>query len=62
MDFINIDKDKDGIRLKTPARKCIKCNKYPCFKDITKCKCNFAAYGCKNYDDTWKISSKSARL
>lgn len=40
-------KDKYGVKLKYPDRTCIKCNKYPCFDGINKCKSDFAKVGCK---------------
>lgn len=44
-----IEKDKFGIRLKFPNRKCTLCGRYPCFPGIDKCLSNFAAYGCIYY-------------
>lgn len=45
----NIEKDKFGVKLKFPNRKCIQCIRYPCFKGITRCSSNFASYGCVYY-------------
>lgn len=47
----SIDKDKFGVKLKFPNRKCKQCQKYPCFPEIDKCLSNFAAYGCTYYKD-----------
>lgn len=45
-------KDKDGFHYKYPDRSCInRCIKYPCVNGMDTLKCNFAAYGCKNYED-----------
>lgn len=46
-----IEKDKFGVRLKFPDRKCKSCARYPCFKGIEKCFSNFASYGCILYKD-----------
>lgn len=48
---IGIEKDKYGVKLKYPTRKCVNCTRYPCFKDIDKCSSNFAAYGCIYYKE-----------
>lgn len=52
---ILIDKDKFGVRLKFPTRSCEECKKYPCFPGIKKCSSNFAAYGCVQYQDRFRI-------
>lgn len=44
-----IGKDKYGVKLKFPTRKCKECSRYPCFPGIDKCSSNFAAYGCTYY-------------
>lgn len=49
MNFIKIEKDKFGVKLKYPERQCKLCQKYPCFPEIKKCSSNFAAYGCLYY-------------
>lgn len=50
--FEIILKDKDGFHYKYPDRSCVRsCMKYPCIADMDKLYCNFAAYGCRNYED-----------
>lgn len=49
MNPIKIEKDKYGVKLKYPERRCELCQKYPCFPEIKKCSSNFAAYGCLYY-------------
>jgi hypothetical protein len=44
-----IDKDKDGVKYKYPARTCKEGVKYPCFIGIEKKICDFAKYGCVDY-------------
>lgn len=45
-------KDKDGFHYKYPDRNCVlRCMKYPCIPNMDKLTCNFAAYGCKYYED-----------
>ena len=51
MSPIGIEKDKYGVKLKYPNRRCESCAKYPCFPEIKKCSSNFAAYGCVYYKD-----------
>lgn len=46
-----IDKDKDGVKYKYPARTCKECVKYPCFIGIEKKICDFAKYGCVDYKE-----------
>ena len=46
-----IDKDKFGVKLKFPNRKCTLCTKHPCFENMDKCVSNFAAYGCTYYEE-----------
>lgn len=48
---VGIEKDKYGVKLKYPNRKCKDCRRYPCFPEITKCSSNFAAYGCVYYKE-----------
>ena len=45
----SIEKDKFGVKLKFPNRKCVNCKRYPCFPEIEKCSSDFAAYGCTYY-------------
>lgn len=49
MNPIRVEKDKYGVKLKHPNRKCIECQRYPCFPEIHICSSNFAAYGCTKY-------------
>lgn len=51
MNPLKIKRDKYGIKLKFPDRKCQECQKYPCFPEISKCVSNFAAYGCIYYKE-----------
>lgn len=44
-------KDADGFRYKHPERTCKNCKNYPCLENLDKLNCNFAAYGCKMFDD-----------
>lgn len=44
-----LGKDRYGVKLKFPNRKCTDCVKYPCFSGFDKCVSNFAAYGCFYY-------------
>lgn len=44
-------KDEYGTILKYPDRNCKECKRYPCFPEITKCRSNFAAYGCLQYKE-----------
>lgn len=43
-------KDRWGAILKFPERSCKECSKFPCLADLSKCKCDFAKYGCLDYD------------
>ena len=51
MNPVGIEKDKFGVKLKFPNRKCKQCQRYPCFPEIGKCASNFAVYGCTYYRD-----------
>lgn len=51
-------KDKFGVKLKFPTRSCKQCKRYPCFPEINKCSCDFAMYGCIDWVDKYKKSSK----
>ena len=44
-------KDPDGFHYKHPERKCTRCRKYPCLPKMVLLKGNFAAYGCKEFED-----------
>jgi hypothetical protein len=44
-------KDKDGFHYKYPERSCKRCLNYPCLENMNVLKCDFAAYGCKMYED-----------
>ncbi len=45
------DKDAEGVVYKHPERTCKNCKKYPCFRGIEKSVCDFAKYGCRDYED-----------
>lgn len=47
----NFGKDKDGVKYQHPERTCIDCRKYPCFRGMINCQCDYAKYGCINYKD-----------
>lgn len=51
MNPLKVKKDKYGVKLKFPNRSCQKCQKYPCFPEISKCSSDFAAYGCTYYKE-----------
>lgn len=51
MDKLNLYKDKFGVKYKYPNRSCKRCIRYPCFDGIDKCRCDFAQYGCIDYND-----------
>lgn len=42
--------DSSGIELKYPKRTCNKCIRYPCLKNMELCRCDFAKYGCLDYN------------
>ena len=45
-------KDKNGIKFKFPERSCKKCINYPCIDEKAfELGCDFAKYGCINYND-----------
>ena len=44
-------KDKDGFHYKHPERSCKRCKNYPCLKNMNILEGDFAAYGCKNFED-----------
>lgn len=44
-------KDPDGFHYKHPERNCNRCRKYPCLPKMELLKGNFAAYGCKEFED-----------
>ena len=44
-------RDKDGFHYKHPERSCKTCKKYPCVTNMNILKCDFAKYGCKNFED-----------
>lgn len=43
-------RDKDGIAFKYPNRRCKDCNNFPCMKNMFKLRCDFAKYGCQNWN------------
>ena len=53
-----VTRDKSGVVLKYPGRKCEDCKKYPCFAGMNRCLCNFAEYGCIEYENN---TSKTTR-
>lgn len=42
--------DRWGAIIKYPQRSCKDCKNFPCFANFDKCKCDFAKYGCVDYD------------
>ena len=51
-------KDSQGITYKHPERTCKECLKYPCFEGIENMICDFAKYGCQQYESpTWKTNN-----
>lgn len=44
-------RDRDGFHYKHPERSCNHCKNYPCVTNMHILKCNFAKYGCKNFED-----------
>lgn len=44
-------KDRDGFHYKYPERSCKRCLKYPCIEKMENLQGNFAAYGCKMFED-----------
>lgn len=54
----NIFKDTEGIKYKHPERTCKDCEKYPCMKGMDSFKCDFAKYGCREFENiSWKTNS-----
>jgi hypothetical protein len=47
-----IFKDKNGVHYKFPERSCKRCLKYPCLEKMDLLKSNFAAYGCKMFENS----------
>lgn len=45
-------KDKDGFHYKFPERSCKRCLNYPCVEKMETLQGNFAAYGCKKFEDS----------
>ena len=43
-------KDTDGKKFKFPDRDCKNCKRYKCLVNMDMLKCNFAKYGCRNYN------------
>lgn len=43
--------DSEGLKYKHPERSCDKCNRYPCFRGIAFLSCNFAKYGCRDWEN-----------
>ena len=41
----------DGVKYKFPERSCKKCVKYPCFVGMEKRSCDFAKYGCIEFEN-----------
>lgn len=45
-------KDQNGFHYKHPERSCDRCKNYPCIEGMKEnLLCNFARYGCRNWDD-----------
>ena len=44
-------KDRDGFHYKYPERNCKRCLNYPCVEKMEVLLSNFAAYGCKKFED-----------
>lgn len=47
-------RDSEGIILKYNDRDCKMCANYPCFYGIDNLSCNFAKYGCQQYEESVK--------
>lgn len=56
---MKVIKDKFGIKLKYPDRKCKECKCYPCFEGIENCVCDMSKYGCVYYSDGHKSKTVS---
>lgn len=51
-------RDSQGISYKYPDRTCKKCLRYPCFEGIKNMICDFAKYGCREYESAaWRINN-----
>jgi len=48
------ERDSGGIIYKYPNRDCKECLNYPCFYGIDNLSCNFAKYGCQQYEESVK--------
>lgn len=48
------ERDSGGIIYKYPNRDCKECLNYPCFDGIDNLSCNFAKYGCQQYEESVK--------
>ena len=57
-----IIKDEFGIQLKYPDRDCKECRKYPCMQNFSIFKCNFAKYGCKDFEQKTKINKEDKTM
>lgn len=57
---MSIIKDEFGIQLKYPDRDCKLCRRYPCMQNFEIFKCNFASYGCRDYNNKEDRSMKQA--
>ena len=43
-------KDSEGIKYKYPNRSCKDCLRYKCFIGIENLSCDFAKYGCRQWE------------
>lgn len=51
----NVLKDSQGIIYKHPERTCKDCKKNPCMKGMETFVCDFAKYGCRQFEGVpWK--------
>ena len=50
-DLNSFEYSPDGVKYKFPERSCKKCSKYPCFIGIEKRSCDFAKYGCIEFEN-----------
>lgn len=53
-------RDSEGVILKYPERDCEKCLNYPCFYGIENLSCNFAKYGCIQYESSKSETNNSS--
>ena len=52
-------RDAEGIKYKHPERTCLDCKKYKCFSGMENLTCDFAKYGCRQYESvSWKANNK----